>query len=208
GCLFSIGRTFDIGIIVDVIKALFEELNSDDLLANFRTLAEQKGPAQQDNQDVDSTNRVTIKNIPVAYENFREFLFRFWLEIIGGDNVDQLRYYLTNMLVFDTIPLIISQVLESRRYDKAVDLAQQISQLPAYTDFVAEHFQPKPNHLESVDVHPATAPNLFELASVYPAIVPNYFEFIMFYVTKRYGPVDVVRTAHLDADGRERSITQ
>ncbi|KAJ1976637.1 hypothetical protein H4R34_003903, partial [Dimargaris verticillata] len=72
----------------------------------------------------------------------------------------RLSYYLSNMLAFNVIPRIIGQALDSDsrdngKYNKVLELVQQISQLPDFT----ERFGPK-----SVNA-------------------PNYFEFIVLYAT-------------------------
>ncbi|KAJ1971309.1 hypothetical protein H4R34_005784, partial [Dimargaris verticillata] len=185
GFLFNIGQEFDIDYIVNVIKALFVELNCGDLLVNFQTIAEETWHKQQNNQDVVSSNQAMMATKPALDKKASASTLNFWLKVIGGGKVEQLRYYLTNMLVFDTIPLIIGQVLESTDKYKAVDLAQRISELPDFKTFVANHFKLTPNHLESVDVHPAIAPNHPDYVSMDPVMAPNYFEFIIYYVLSR-----------------------
>ncbi|KAJ1972019.1 hypothetical protein H4R34_005549 [Dimargaris verticillata] len=90
--LFRLGEKWDKKDILDAVKALFQSLESENLLENFKII-----------------------------------------EVICGGNVKQLRYYLTNMLVFNVIPLLISWVLH-RNQDDALDLAREIMQLDGFTN--------------------------------------------------------------------------
>ncbi|KAJ1974704.1 hypothetical protein H4R34_004619 [Dimargaris verticillata] len=157
--LANIGLSFDVNSIVDVIKALFEALNSPKLLTNFQAIAEQSFLTQYGNQALDWTNQASVI-AEVKPENFRAFMHRFWLEVIGGNDEHQLRYFLCNMLAFDTIPHIIGQALESGKKEEALVLAKQISEIPG----------------------------VIQVVKSYPANAPNYFEFIMVYAVSR--PLD------------------
>ncbi|KAJ1966499.1 hypothetical protein H4R35_006974 [Dimargaris xerosporica] len=145
--LANLGLTCGTRYIAEAVKALLEMLFSPDLLANFRAIAG-LGPAEQ--QGAASTD-------PVQPRNYQAFMRRLWLEVIGGGNVGQLRYYLGNLLANDVVPGIISQVLRSGRHAEALELAEQAGQ----------------------------SENLATIAQAYPTNAPNYFEFIVIYATVR-----------------------
>ncbi|KAJ1976524.1 hypothetical protein H4R34_003951 [Dimargaris verticillata] len=178
--LANLGLTSGPKYIVGVIKALFAMLkNKDDLLKEFEAMVQQVPEEPQGDQDVASTDQASaaivgsepdeaqVDQVVVLTDQkqkeraqalsreFRAFIDRFWLEVIGGGKKEQLCYFLSNMLAFDVIPRILGQVLESGNYDKALELARQVSQLPDFTEFVKEC----------------------------QANAPNYFEFIMMYAT-------------------------
>ncbi|KAJ1973786.1 hypothetical protein H4R35_003935 [Dimargaris xerosporica] len=166
-----------------MIEELFEVLASRDLLTNFQAIVEsalQKPKYEQDagstdqtsivdsslqeqhsSENGETTNQTSAAADPVQLRDFYAFVHQFWLEVIGDDNAKQLRYYLSNMLVFDIIPHIIGQALESGERDKAskkaLKLAEEISQLDGIAKFAQDYSVKK----------------------------PNYFEFIMLYATKR-----------------------
>ncbi|KAJ1984397.1 hypothetical protein H4R34_000660 [Dimargaris verticillata] len=136
--------------------------NKDDLLKEFEAMVQSEQDKLQADQNVVSTDQTEEAAALALSKKFRAFLDQFWLEVIGGGEKEQLSYYLGHMLAFSVIPRILGQVLESGKqdngnYDKALELARQISQLPHFT----ERFGPK-----SVNA-------------------PNYFEFIMLYATAR-----------------------
>ncbi|KAJ1976467.1 hypothetical protein H4R35_002684 [Dimargaris xerosporica] len=151
--LHSLGRRLNIAKLLRVIEALFSVVTSDDLLDNIRAMTEQ---AMQEQQGTLATN--TISSMPEAIEpvqlqHFKPFVYWFWLKVIGGGNIDQLRYYLGNLLALRTIPYIFAEMLQSGKNDDALKLAQSVSQLPGFIQAV----------------------------SAYPANAPNYFEFIVMY---------------------------
>ncbi|KAJ1970735.1 hypothetical protein H4R35_005690, partial [Dimargaris xerosporica] len=153
----NLGLKSDMGHIVDVIVAFFEMLDSPDLLTNFQTVAAPISPEQQGNQGMGSTNQASMTPGQWLSKEFRAFMHRFWLDVIGGGNIEQLRYYLGNMLAFSVIPHTIARVLECGRYAVALELAKRIGQIPGFT----------------------------KVASAYPRHAPNIFEFIMVYATLR-----------------------
>ncbi|KAJ1976864.1 hypothetical protein H4R34_003816 [Dimargaris verticillata] len=153
--IFNVALMSETKYIFDVIMALFDVLNSPDLLTNFQTIAEQMLPEQQGSQDVNSANQAVMVAIPVQPQNFHAYSTWFWLKVIGGGNTKQLRYFLNNMLLFTTIPRLIGQLLEYERSNRALKIAQQISETDDFT----------------------------RAASAFPENMPNYFEFIVIYVT-------------------------
>ncbi|KAJ1984409.1 hypothetical protein H4R34_000672 [Dimargaris verticillata] len=159
--LADLGRMSQPEYIVGVIKALFAMLkNKDDLLKEFEAMVQSEQDELQDSQDVISTDQTEEAAALALTKKHRAFMNRFWLEVIGGGEKERLSYYLSNMLAFDVITRILGQVLESGKqnngnYDKALEIARQISQFSGFT----ERFGPK-----SVNA-------------------PNHFEFIMLYAT-------------------------
>ncbi|KAJ1980035.1 hypothetical protein H4R35_001286 [Dimargaris xerosporica] len=142
-----------------MVEELFEVLASRDLLTNFQAIVDPRRPGPHSSEGGETTDQTPAAANPMQLWDFDVFMHRFWLKVIGGDNAKQLRYYLSNMLVFNVIPQIIGQVLESGERDKALEkalkLADEISQLGGITTFIQDH----------------------------PGNVPNYFEFIMLYAT-------------------------
>ncbi|KAJ1976384.1 hypothetical protein H4R35_002728 [Dimargaris xerosporica] len=74
-------------------------LDSDDLLQNFENIINQASAAQQGNQGTNSENQTLMTTGDAQSMNPRAFLYQFWLEVIGGGEIEQLRYYLTNVLL-------------------------------------------------------------------------------------------------------------
>ncbi|KAJ1972641.1 hypothetical protein H4R34_005342, partial [Dimargaris verticillata] len=153
----KLGLTSDVKHLADVIQGLFTMLNSPDLLDNFQTIVKQMSPKQQRNQGVTSTATTPATPDSAQHQRFRAFMHQFWFEVIGGGEVEQLRYYLFDMLTFDVIPSIIGQMLESGRSAEALMLARHISQMPDFTKVV----------------------------KAYTHNAPNLFEFIVFYAAQR-----------------------
>ncbi|KAJ1980890.1 hypothetical protein H4R35_000932 [Dimargaris xerosporica] len=155
--LANLGVKPNIERIVGVVVALFEAVYSDNLLKNFQVITDSVMPVQKDIQGTSSPNQGSEVTIEVRPENFRAFVCQFWLQVIGNNNVVQLRYFLSNLLAFNVIPGIIGQVLESETPTDALHLAEQIHNIPGVTK-VTEDFSGN---------------------------APNYFEFIMIYATER-----------------------
>ncbi|KAJ1974489.1 hypothetical protein H4R35_003587 [Dimargaris xerosporica] len=133
--LINLGLKSDINHIVDVITALFTILDSGDLLKNFETIADYMSTGTKSSKAVKATGKMLSREI-------RAFMDRFWFEVIGGNNVDRLRYYLRNLLALHVIPGIIGQVLESAKngddvdfakYDDALRLVELIHEIPDIT---------------------------------------------------------------------------
>ncbi|KAJ1974712.1 hypothetical protein H4R35_003487 [Dimargaris xerosporica] len=129
-------------------------LTKPDLLANFQAIGDS---VSQGSQDVASTSQppLLLAVDPVQPQYFYASMHRFWFEAIGGGDVNQLRYDLSNMLVYDVILHIISQALESGKPREALNLAEQLGRIGGAKRFVKDY-----------DVN-----------------APNYFEFIMLYAT-------------------------
>ncbi|KAJ1973743.1 hypothetical protein H4R35_003959 [Dimargaris xerosporica] len=164
--LFSLGHNFGVERTVDVIAAFFEVLRSDGLLKAFQAKAEQAQKEYDDSQNVEPPSQSSMAPGRVLALKYRAYVYQLWLEVVGGNDAGQLRYYLRNLLVFQMIPGIIGQVLESATHGNTVDhtkyadaltLAEQIHQIPRFT----------------------------EIAKAYRKNAPNYFEFIMIYATER-----------------------
>ncbi|KAJ1984420.1 hypothetical protein H4R34_000683, partial [Dimargaris verticillata] len=137
--------------LVRVVEALFEMLYSDDLLENFQVIV---GPApneQRGEESVVSTHQALEVIVQRGFcKEFHAFSLWFLLEVIGGGKIDQLRYYLLNMLASTVIPNIIHQVLKSKRITEALELARQISQLPSFKRAVAAYLENAPNYFEFI----------------------------------------------------------
>ncbi|KAJ1973163.1 hypothetical protein H4R35_004260, partial [Dimargaris xerosporica] len=164
--LFNLGRNLGVERTVGVIAAFFEVLRSDGLLNAFQVKVEQVQKEYDDSQNVEPPNQSSMTPDQVLALKYRAYVYRFWLEVIGNNNVNQLRYYLRNLLVFQVIPGIIGQVLESAthgntvdhtKYTDALTLAKQIHQIPCFA----------------------------KIAKTYRQNAPNYFEFILIYATER-----------------------
>ncbi|KAJ1981446.1 hypothetical protein H4R34_002078, partial [Dimargaris verticillata] len=177
--LFTLGEKWDTTDILDAANALFQSLESKNLLENFKII----GGLPLNNQGNDSRYQMIMKA-----ESFRRWgrhapIHQFWLEVICGGKVEQLRYYLTNMLVFNVIPLLISRVLHRNQND-ALDLAHEIMQLHGFTKFVqADYFK------------------------AHPGYAPNYFESIAIYAIQRNLPdsTAIIHAVLHDKDGKERA---
>ncbi|KAJ1981326.1 hypothetical protein H4R35_000762 [Dimargaris xerosporica] len=133
--------------IIDYVKALFKVLNSDGLVNNFKAIADLGSKKQQAGQNIDSasqkqqddSNMDSIDEMPsvtnkALTKNFDAYMHWMWLEVIGGQNAERLRYYLRNMMVFNVIPRILGQVLESSQersnaFNKALGLAKVFHRL-------------------------------------------------------------------------------
>ncbi|KAJ1966998.1 hypothetical protein H4R35_006842, partial [Dimargaris xerosporica] len=98
-------------------------------------------------------------DIPVLPENFHAFVLHFWLEVIDGNDLEQLCYFLCNVLTFNTIPWIIGQMLESRGHPEALKLAQAIGEMIGSTPAAQAYSEFKPNYFEFIVVY-ATARQL------------------------------------------------
>ncbi|KAJ1979415.1 hypothetical protein H4R35_001522 [Dimargaris xerosporica] len=135
-------------------------LNSLNLPKYLQTLVDptwQEQQGSQNGQDMTSTKQTPAATDKAPPTDPRAFMNWYWLNIIGGGDVDQLRYYLRDMLAFNVIPGIISQALTSgEHHDKALEIALQISRIPVIERFAKNC---RVNAL-------------------------NYFEFIMLYATK------------------------
>ncbi|KAJ1972449.1 hypothetical protein H4R34_005404, partial [Dimargaris verticillata] len=154
--LANLGLNPDVDHIVDVVTALFEALDSPKLLENFRTITTQSFPTLQDGRAVDWTVQAS-QLAQLKPTTFRAFMHRFWLDVIGGNDEHQLRYFLCNMLAYDVIPHMLAQVLQSGKYAEAVKLAKQISKTLGVSEIPGSTKEDKPN----------------------PKDTPDYFEFIV-----------------------------
>ncbi|KAJ1974530.1 hypothetical protein H4R34_004687, partial [Dimargaris verticillata] len=169
----------DVHNLFAVIEALFEVVSSPDLLAHFRTIAEQASQEQYTNPGTDSIDPTSEPTGPAQLQNLKAFVYRFWVEVIGGGNIDQLRYFLSNALAMQIIPYMLADMLLSDMSSNALELAQRVSQLPGF----------------------------IQVVNAYPANAPDYFEFILIFATnwspegyesllrdaQRAGNVDVTR---------------
>ncbi|KAJ1974904.1 hypothetical protein H4R35_003398, partial [Dimargaris xerosporica] len=167
--LANLGLTSGTKYIVKAVAELFNVLNSHDLLNNFQAIVSLSSQELQGDLAKSATRKPLVKIGRVLSKKFRAFTNHFWLNVIGRGNVDQLRYYLRNLLAFDVIPRIIGQVLESRKHNvkafaKALELAEQFNPL------VKQRGEVEGGEQAIED---------------YGGNTPNYFEFIMLYVTLR-----------------------
>ncbi|KAJ1983980.1 hypothetical protein H4R34_000940 [Dimargaris verticillata] len=215
--LANLALNSDVTFILKVIVALFEALESPQLLENFRAIAEQMWPELQDDQGVNSNDLAPTAADPAQSDNFHAiakqllsklqgnqgassnshvptamdpsrsypfyvFMYRIWLEIIGGNDVNQLRYYLSHMLAFRVIPHIIGQMIEHGQHAKALELAGKAART-AGVKWVAEQFDSN---------------------------APNYFEFIVQYAAIPYTPnnFDLIYYAYLGNEGKEKIDVQ
>ncbi|KAJ1961951.1 hypothetical protein H4R35_007398, partial [Dimargaris xerosporica] len=112
----KLGLDASITQLGSVVEALFAVLSSPDLLDNFRTITTRMFPKQQRSQGAHPVNPAPTPANPAKHQQLYAFMHQLWLEVIGGGNLDQLRYYLCNMLAFDVIPSLLGQVLESGRH--------------------------------------------------------------------------------------------
>ncbi|KAJ1974623.1 hypothetical protein H4R35_003527, partial [Dimargaris xerosporica] len=131
--LLNLGHSFGVERTVDVIAAFFEVLRSDGLLKAFQAKAEQVQKEYDDSQNVEPPSQSSMTPDRVLALKYRAYVYQLWLEVIGGNDADQLRYYLRNLLVFQVIPGIISQALAAGKYADAMGLAKQIHQSPGVT---------------------------------------------------------------------------
>ncbi|KAJ1975029.1 hypothetical protein H4R34_004492 [Dimargaris verticillata] len=145
------------GELVTVIEALVVVVNSAALLDNFELIAAQASQAQQGHLDRDSNRHALTATGPAQPHDFGAFMYRFWLVIIGGNSIDQLRYYLNHVLANQVIPNIFVRLLESDKHAEALALARGVSRIHG----------------------------LARAARAYPANALNYFELIVLYVTSR-----------------------
>ncbi|KAJ1965489.1 hypothetical protein H4R35_007058, partial [Dimargaris xerosporica] len=161
----------DVDDIVTVIEALFAVFNSSDSLDNFRVIAEQASHEQQGSPDPDVNDQAPVAAVLAQPRVHKALIYRFWVEVIGGNNINQLRYYLCNLLAFDVILKIINQMLGSGRNDDALELAQRLSQLPG----------------------------VIQVINAFPANVPSYFEVFILRVTleQSAGFEDLPHTAQI-----------
>ncbi|KAJ1972797.1 hypothetical protein H4R34_005287 [Dimargaris verticillata] len=146
----------DITRIVDVVKSLFEAIGSGNLLTNFQDLAKEASKDYQASKNLALTNPSAITPGQLLSKKLHALIYRFWVEVIGGNNEKQLRYYLRNLLAFNVIPGIIGQVLgssKSSEYDDALELARQISETPGVTRAIQDYPQNTPNYFEFIMVY-------------------------------------------------------
>ncbi|KAJ1971148.1 hypothetical protein H4R35_005439 [Dimargaris xerosporica] len=127
-----LSRDYLVANILLVVKALFACLNSDKLLLNFNTIIKQASAEKQGDQDLALNNRAPTTAGSHKLEDYRPIIYKFWLEIIGGGEIKQLRYYLTNLLTYNVTPFIMYWMLEAGKTDEVLELAQNISQLPSF----------------------------------------------------------------------------
>ncbi|KAJ1975338.1 hypothetical protein H4R34_004378, partial [Dimargaris verticillata] len=156
--LFQLGKQSKIGYIITVVKMFLRALNSEDLLKNFEIIG---GLAPHEQGLNHQARPATVATSP---RDVRVSTYQFWLEAIGSNDVKRLRYYLTNMLLFNVVPLIISQVLH-RNQEEALALVNDLMQLPDFIKFTqADPFKTDPLN------------------------APNYFEFIVMHEIRRKPP--------------------
>ncbi|KAJ1979421.1 hypothetical protein H4R35_001528 [Dimargaris xerosporica] len=155
--LANLGRTSGTKYIVETVVELANMLFSPDLLEKFPATVDSVSQVQQTDQDMELADQSPAATGQAPPMDHRAFMHWFWLNVIGGGNADQLRYYLCNMLTFSIIPRIVGQVLESDKPGKALELAEQLGQIGGIKRFVKD----------------------------YDVDAPNYFEFIMLYATQR-----------------------
>ncbi|KAJ1975206.1 hypothetical protein H4R34_004424 [Dimargaris verticillata] len=157
----SPGLKPDIQHIIDVVTAFFEALGSLKLLANFKDIVKQASKDFQDSQFLASTDPPSITPGQLLSKEFRAFVYQFWVEVIGNNNEERLRYFLHNLLAFHVIPSIIGQVLESDksvepdepgRYDDTLELAKQIHEIPGFKLVVKSYAENAPNYFEFIMV--------------------------------------------------------
>ncbi|KAJ1971495.1 hypothetical protein H4R34_005725 [Dimargaris verticillata] len=156
--LFRLGEQPDIRDVLANVEALFAALKSEKLPENFKFI----GGLPREGEHFEPDFWPQMVDDAQKTRDYHVFLHQFWVEFVCDGNDDKLRYYLTNMLVFNVIPLIISQVLHRKKVD-ALNLAHKIMQLDGFTNFVkAARFE------------------------AHPGYAPNYFEFIMIYAMQQY----------------------
>ncbi|KAJ1969783.1 hypothetical protein H4R35_006049 [Dimargaris xerosporica] len=126
----------DIERIFEVIEAFLEMLNSPNLLDNFRTIVMQALRKQQGSRGHASNHQEVWFRDMLYSRDFDAFIHRFWLEVIGGGNIDQLRYYFKAMLAISAIPCILNMMLPANNYDKALALAKRIHLIPGFIDVI------------------------------------------------------------------------
>ncbi|KAJ1981486.1 hypothetical protein H4R35_000700 [Dimargaris xerosporica] len=139
--LSKLGLESGIDHLFAVVEALFEVLKDKTLLRNFQIIA----PNDQALQALD----------PAQPQDIRAFMDWCWLKVIGGNNIDLLRYYLGNILVFQIIPDIIRQMLDVNRYTEALELVQRISDIPGFIWVVKESLVNAPNYFEYIIIRAA-----------------------------------------------------
>ncbi|KAJ1979815.1 hypothetical protein H4R34_002687, partial [Dimargaris verticillata] len=190
--IVNAGQKPDISRIVGVVKALFEVLDSDNLLDNFLAITKEASDDFEDSQTLAAANPQSITDGQLLSKNFRAFVYQFWVEVIGSNNKEQLRYYLRSMLAFVVVPPMIGHVLESGKsadpakpneYEDTLKLIRQIHEIPGFKAVVKAHHGStgemskygsfdgalEPAH----QIHDNT--NFNDLTSAYRDYAPNYF---------------------------------
>ncbi|KAJ1968837.1 hypothetical protein H4R35_006314 [Dimargaris xerosporica] len=152
-------------------------LKDGDLLANFKAIVKDVSTRQQGSHSVGSTVQAPAESNPLPPQTYREYMYRFWLEVICGNKLEKLRHYLGHLLAFQVIPGMIYQMLEFGWNAKALKLAAQVSHVQAFK-WVVNLFTQNP---------------------------PNYFEFIIMYALKRRPEnfEDLIHAAYRDMGGED-----
>ncbi|KAJ1971511.1 hypothetical protein H4R34_005721, partial [Dimargaris verticillata] len=133
--LFKIVGRYKTPSIIEIVKLLLQTSTGEYLWRDFLFI----GDIPLDEMNLVSNFWSLFHQGLAQPKHYRSMHHQFWFEVICDSRPKELQYYLTNMLVFDVIPLLISRKLYDN-VDGALELASGISQLEEFTGYVGAYY--------------------------------------------------------------------